>query len=59
MHRIEKTTHLIKRINQYKKDQVKDYELITDICDFFDFIKGEPDISQADYKFLRYIANLV
>jgi len=59
MHRIEKTTDLIKQINRCRKKEIEDSELISTVCDFFDFIKDEIDLSQADFKFLKYISNLV
>jgi hypothetical protein len=58
MDRIKETSDLIVDINRYRRQQLRDYELIKSVCTFFDRIKDET-ISQADLRFLRYVANVI
>lgn len=57
MDRIKETANLIKDINQYHREQLPDYKLIKKVCSYFDNIKSEK-LSQADLRFLRYVANI-
>ena len=57
MDRVKKTANLIIDINKYRRQQLKDFELIKAVCTYFDTIKSEK-LSQADLRFLRYVANL-
>ena len=57
MDNFEKAFDLIKTYNRYKtKDDLS--RLIKEVCEYFDFIKDK-DISQAEMKFLIFIANKV
>lgn len=58
MDRIKETTNVVIEINKYRNDQIKDYDLIKTVCNYFDEIKTE-NISQSDIRFLKYIANTV
>ncbi len=58
MDRIKKTTDVIIDINKYRKGEMKDYELVSSVCKYFDIIKSEK-ISQQDLNFLKYISNII
>jgi len=58
MDKIKEATTVIVGINQYRNGEIKDYDLIKTVCSFFDKIKEE-DISEADLRFLKYIANTI
>ena len=58
MDRIEATNNVLKQINKYRYRTIEDYELIIDVCNYFDKIKNE-SISAADLKFLKYISSVV
>jgi len=58
MDRIEEASIVIKDINRYRNNQIKDYDLIKTVCHYFDGIKDE-SISDADLRFLKFISNLV
>ncbi|MCM1004157.1 MAG: hypothetical protein NC408_07435 [Candidatus Gastranaerophilales bacterium] len=57
MDRRKETCSIIKSINAYKNNQLANYELIKQICNYFDLIKNEK-LTQADLKFLKYISNI-
>src|SRR5690606_31004834 len=46
------------RLNKYRNNEIQDFELIKDVCSYFDKIKNE-EITEADKKFLKYISNYV
>lgn len=58
MDRIEEASNVIIGINQYRDNQIQDYELIKIVCKYFDDIKDK-EINEADLKFLKYISNAV
>ena len=58
MDRIEKTADVVISINKFRRNEIQDYELIKTVCSYFDEIKNEK-LNQADYKFLKYISNIV
>ena len=58
MDRKESTVDIIVKINQYNKGELPDYELIREVCAYFDSIKNEP-LTDADKQFLYYIANQI
>lgn len=58
MHKEQKACNLIKKINKYRDGSLKDYELIKDVCDYFDDFKNET-LSESDLKFLKYIASII
>ena len=55
MDKDEKISNVIKSIHDYQDKLISDPQLITVVCDFFDFIKDKP-VTDADLKFLHYIA---
>ena len=57
MDRRKETCSIVKDINAYKNNQLEKYELIKNVCNYFDLIKEEK-LSQADLKFLKYISNV-
>lgn len=58
MDRKESTIDIIVKINRYNKGELPDYELIREVCAYFDSIKNEP-LTDADKQFLYYIANQI
>lgn len=58
MHKEQKACNLIKKINEYRDGSLKDYELIKNVCDYFDDFKNET-LSESDLKFLKYIASVI
>ena len=58
MHRIEKTANLIRSLNNYKSNKLEEYKFISEVCNYFDYIKDEP-LSASDLEFLKYISNAV
>ena len=53
MDRRKETCSIVKAVNEYKNKQIKDYELIKKVCNYFDLIKNE-NLTQADLCFLKY-----
>lgn len=51
MHKEQKACNLIKKINKYRDGSLKDYELIKDVCDYFDDFKNET-LSESDLSSL-------
>lgn len=58
MDRLKEAADLIVKVNKYKKGELKDYEIIKIVCDFFDLVKNE-NLTSADKQFLFNIANSV
>ncbi|MCK9401914.1 MAG: hypothetical protein M0Q26_00805 [Chitinophagaceae bacterium] len=58
MDKIKEAASVIIDINRYRKQQIKDYDLIKTVCGFFDKIKEE-EITEPDLRFLKYISNSV
>ena len=58
MDRIESAADIIVKINQYNNGELHDYELIREVCAYFDTIKNEP-LTDADKQFLYYISNQI
>lgn len=58
MDRLKEAADLIVKVNKYKKGELKDYEIIKNVCDFFDLVKNE-NLTSADKQFLFNIANSV
>lgn len=56
MYRIGKTANLIKNLNNYKSKKLEAYDFITEVCNYFDYIKDE-QLSSSDLEFLKYISN--
>lgn len=56
MDRIKETSDIIIALNKYKRRELVDFEFVKIVCSYFDIIKEE-NLTQNDYKFLRYIAN--
>lgn len=57
MDRRKEACSIIKAVNEYKNKQIKDYELIKKVCNYFDLMKSE-DLTQADLSFLKYLSNV-
>lgn len=58
MDKITKAANIIVAINQFKNQEIKDHELISMVCSYFDEIKTNI-LSESDKQFLYYIANEV
>lgn len=52
----ERAVAVIKGLSEYKKDRGNIHGLIADVCSLFDCASKE-NLSQQDYKFLRYVAS--
>jgi len=57
MDRRKEACSIVKVVNEYKNKQIKDYELIKQVCNYFDLMKSE-DLTQADLSFLKYLSNV-
>lgn len=57
MHNIEETIEVVRSISKFRREELKNYELIKVVCSYFDKIKEE-QLSSADLKFLKEISNL-
>lgn len=57
MDRRKEACSIVKAVNEYKNKQIKDYELIKKVCNYFDLMKSE-DLTQADLSFLKYLSNI-
>lgn len=57
MDRIQEASIVIKSLNQYFNNELKNYELITIVCNYFDKIK-DIKLNPSDLKFLKYISNI-
>ena len=58
MDKVESASNIIIKINQFSSGELHDYDLIREVCTYFDSIKSE-QLSDADRQFLFYIANMV
>lgn len=58
MDRIESAADIIVKINRYNNGELHDYELIREVCAYFDSIKDEP-LTDAHKQFLYYISNQI
>ena len=58
MDKIKEATSVVVSLNNYRNQKIQDFELIKDVCSYFDKIKSE-EITEADKKFLKYISNIV
>lgn len=57
MDKTKETCDVIISLNKYNNKEIKDYEFITKVCNYFDNIKNEK-LSQADLKFMKYLSNM-
>ena len=57
MYRNEKTINLIKHLNNYKANKLAAYDFITEVCNYFDYIKDKK-LASSDLEFLKYISNI-
>ena len=57
MDKAKETRDVIISLNKYNNKEIKDYEFITKVCNYFDKIKNEK-LSQADLKFMKYLSNM-
>ncbi len=49
MHNIEETIEVVRSISKFRREELKNYELIKVVCSYFDKIKEE-QLSSADLK---------
>jgi len=57
MDRIKEASIVVKELNKYFKQEIKNYEFITIVCGYFDKIKNI-ELTPSDLKFLKYISNI-
>ena len=57
MDKTKETSDVIVSLNKYNNNEIKDYEFITKVCNYFDKMKDE-NLSQADLKFMKYLSNI-
>jgi len=58
MDRIQETSNIIKKLNLFFQKEISNSEFIKEVCFYFDQLKDE-QLFEADFKFLRYLANMV
>lgn len=58
MDRIKETADIIININEYRRNEIEDYQLVSFVCKYFDLIKDE-EITQQDLHFLKNISNII
>ena len=56
MDRNERTAHLIKELNLYKRYPERRGIFVKATCDYYDAVKID-ELTSSDLNFLRYIAN--
>lgn len=56
MDRIERTVDVARALNEYNVGAITDYNLVTKVCSYFDYMKNK-ELSQADRLFLLFLAN--
>ena len=57
MDRIQETSNIIKKLNLFFQKKISNSEFIKEVCFYFDQLKDE-QLFEADFKFLRYLANM-
>lgn len=56
MDRVQRAIDVAKSLNNYNVGSIPDYDLITSVCSYFDFMKDKV-LSDSDRSFLLYLAN--
>lgn len=56
MDRVKETAAVVLALNKYRNESLEEHLFIKEVCSYFDLIKNET-LSQADFKFLKFIAN--
>lgn len=56
MDRVERTVDVARAINSYNMGSISDFDLVTRVCSYFDYLKDK-QLSQADKSFLLFLAN--
>lgn len=56
MDRVEKTSIIIKQLNRFRNNEIKDYEFIKSVCNYFDNIK-ELKLNEFDLEFLKFLSD--
>jgi len=56
MDRYERTLNVVTALNSFNNGKLEDYKLLSNVCEYFDFIKDE-ELDDADKRFLIYLAN--
>jgi len=57
MDRLKEASIIVKELNKYFRQEIKNYEFITIVCGYFDKIK-DIGLTPSDLKFLKYISNI-
>jgi hypothetical protein len=56
MDRYERTLNAVTALNSFNNGELEDYNLLSSVCEYFDFIKNE-ELDDADKRFLIYLSN--
>jgi len=56
MDRYERTLNVVTALNSFNNGELEDYNLLSSVCEYFDFIKNE-ELDDADKRFLIYLSN--
>lgn len=56
MDKREKTTHIVKSLNDLDNGRIRESEFIKLVCNYYDLVKQDA-LSESDVKFLRFLAN--
>ncbi len=56
MDRYERTLNVVTALNSFNNGELEDYNLLSSVCEYFDFIKNE-ELDDADKRFLLYLSN--
>ncbi len=56
MDRHERTLNVVTALNLFNNGELEDYNLLSSVCEYFDFIKNE-ELDDADKRFLLYLSN--
>lgn len=56
MDRHERTLNVVTALNSFNNGELEDYNLLSSVCEYFDFIKNE-ELDDADKRFLLYLSN--
>jgi hypothetical protein len=56
MDRQQRTLDVVKALNAFNKGDIPPYKLLSEVCEYFDYIKDEY-LDDADKRFLLYLSN--
>ena len=56
MDRYERTLNVVTALNSFNNGELEDYNLLSSVCEYFDFIKDE-ELDDGDKRFLMHLSN--